>query len=221
MPRCDAIKPRVGGERTAREYMVPHRAARPERRGDPRREHPLPRRGGGPLRLEVGHRLRRDRPRPGAGEGRQGDRAPPRRLAALAGDRRRNGLLHAEPAARRDDLGGDLQRHLAGYARGAARQRRAPRPGGSHRAGRRRATPVPRRELRPRARPRRAPPHPRPRARVRRVLARARTRRHGPVRRRALALRRSSGARAQARSRRACPAVAPCARRSARHLARR
>ena len=59
---------------TAREYMVPPRATRSQRRGDPRRQHPLPRRGRRSLRLQVGDRLRRARPRPGAREGAQGAR---------------------------------------------------------------------------------------------------------------------------------------------------
>ncbi len=45
----------------------------------------------------------------------------PGRYRALARDRRRNGLLHAEPAARGRDRQRDLQRHLAGHARDAAR----------------------------------------------------------------------------------------------------
>ena len=97
-----------------------------QRRGDPRRQHALPRRGGRPLRRQVGHRLRRARPR--AGRSRRCARRSARQaraLPALARDRRGDGLLHAEHAARRADRAGHLQRHLAGHAREPRRQRRA------------------------------------------------------------------------------------------------
>ena len=35
MPSVRTVKPGEKGENTAREYMVPHRAAHPERRRDP------------------------------------------------------------------------------------------------------------------------------------------------------------------------------------------
>ena len=128
--RLIALQRRLGGTDTAREYMVPPRAAQSHRRGDPRRQHALPRRGGRPLRRQVGHRLRGARRRTGAGEGAQGTRR--RRAGALpagAGDRRRDRLLHAEHAARGTDRAGDVQRHLAGHA--AARCKRTPSGWGS------------------------------------------------------------------------------------------
>ncbi len=202
--------------------MVPHRAARPERRGDPRRRTPAtttwrPSHYDSKWGIDFGE-IGRDqvlaKVDKALGHRPDGWR---RSLEIGAGtgyftlNLLRAGLISEATCS---DISPGMLAALRANAERA-------RPGGADRAGRRRATAVRRRELRPRARPRRAAPHPRPRARVRRVRARARTRRHAPVRRRALALRRSSGARAQARRRRARAAVAPCARRAARHLARR
>ncbi len=157
--------------------MVPDRATRPERRGDPRRQHALPRRGGRPLRRQVGHRLRRDRPRAGAGEGAQGARSTRpdgwrRSLEIGAGTGYFTlNLLRAGMIAEATCT--DISPGMLTTLRANAERLGA---GGAHRAGRRRAPAVRRRELRPRARPRGPAPHPRPRARVRGVRARARAR---------------------------------------------
>ena len=104
----------VEGDGTAREYMVPPRAARPQRRGDPRRQHALPRRGGRPLRRQVGHRLRRARPRAGAREGAQGARARrPRRCARSLEIGAGTGYFTLNLLRAGRDRRGDLHRHLA------------------------------------------------------------------------------------------------------------
>ncbi len=111
--------------------IVPRRDAHPQRGGDPRRQHALPRCGGRPLRRQVGHRLRRRRP--GAGARRCArrsaieDRPATGALRPLARDRRRHRLLHAQPDARRADRAGDLHRHLPRDALRAERQRAASR----------------------------------------------------------------------------------------------
>ena len=56
---------------------------------DPGRQPPLPRRGGGLLRRQVGHLVRRDRPPAGAGQAHQAARPEAGPVRALAGDRRR------------------------------------------------------------------------------------------------------------------------------------
>ena len=70
-------------------------------RGDPRRQHALPRRRRRRLRRQVGHRLRRDRPgaRCSASCARR-SAAAWRAFDARAGDRRRHRLLLAEPRCR-------------------------------------------------------------------------------------------------------------------------
>ena len=68
---------------------------------DPGRQPPLPRRGGGVLRRQVGHLVRRDRPPAGAGQAHQAARPEAGPVRALAGDRLRHGLLLAQPAADR------------------------------------------------------------------------------------------------------------------------
>ena len=72
-----------------------------DRARDPRRQPPLPRRGGRVLRRQVGHLVRRDRPSAGAGEAHEAARAAARPVRALARDRRRDGLLQPQPAADR------------------------------------------------------------------------------------------------------------------------
>ena len=191
---CGLRPRRPGASRLRR----PHGRARRSRR-DPRRQPPLPRRGGGGLRRQVGDLVRRDRPPAGARQGHEAARRAARAVRALARDRRRDRLLHAQSDAGRRDRGGDLHGHLAGDAGDARGERGPARPRGRDRGLRRRRAPVRGRELRPRARPRRAAPPARPRAGVRRVPARAGARRDAVLRRRALAARRPDRRRAQAR----------------------
>ena len=94
-------------------------------------------------------------------------------------------------------------------------------PRGRDRRHRRRAPPLPRRELRPRARPRRPAPHPRPRPRGGRVPAGAEARGHGRVLRRAVGLRRPDRGPAEARGDRRGPDLAACRRRRQARLGRR
>ena len=70
-------------------------------RGDPRRQPPLPRRGGRRVRRQVGDLVRRDRPPAGARQAHEAARPAARAVRALAGDRRRHRLLHAQPDAGR------------------------------------------------------------------------------------------------------------------------
>ena len=72
-------------------------------RPDPRRQPPLPRRGGGRLRRQVGDLVRRDRPPAGARQGHEAARPAARAVRALARDRLRHRLLHAQPDAGRRD----------------------------------------------------------------------------------------------------------------------
>src|SRR4051812_44046686 len=70
-----------------------------DRRRDPRRQRPLPRRRRRRLRREVGHRLRRGRPGAGARQAAQGTRRerPAADVRPQPRDRRRHRLLLAEP----------------------------------------------------------------------------------------------------------------------------
>ena len=157
------MRPRRSG-RVAFRAMPAARAA--PRRAHQGRQHPLPRRRGRRVRLQVGDRLRRHRPGAGARQARQGARRLARRaVRRRARDRRRHRLLLAQPAPARADRARDRDRHLAGMLdalRGDRRERSALEV--ETVARRRRAAAVRRRELRPRLRPRRPAPHPRPRA---------------------------------------------------------
>ena len=126
---------------------------------DPRRQPPLPRRGGARLRREVGDRLRRGRRRAGAREAHEAAR-PAARAVRRARSRSAPGtgyfslnLLRSRRRRRRD-----LHGHLAGHARDARGQRAAARPRRRDRRLRRRRAAVRGRLVRPRARPRRAAP---------------------------------------------------------------
>ena len=110
-----------------------------------------------------------DRPAAGAGQAAQGARRgrPREPLRPLAGDRRRHGLLLAEPAAgRRRSREATCTDISPGMLDDAARQRARGWGSTSRRvARRRRGAAVRGRELRPRARPRGAAPPARPRPR--------------------------------------------------------
>ena len=100
--------------------------------------------------------------------------AAPGPVRALAGDRRRHGLLQPQHAAGGRRRRGDLHRHLARACSPRSRRNaRAARPRRGDRRLRRRRAAVRGRELRPRLRPRRAAPPARARALVRRVPSRA------------------------------------------------
>ncbi|CAA9525333.1 MAG: hypothetical protein(), partial [uncultured Solirubrobacteraceae bacterium] len=132
-------------------------------RGDPRRQHALPRRRGRAVRHQVGDRLRRGRAPPGARQAAQGARPGPARLRPRAGDRRGHGLLRAPPAHGGRRAARDLHRHLPRDARGAAGERGAAGPRGGDRRRRRRAPAAAGRDLRRRPGPRRPAPPARPR----------------------------------------------------------
>ena len=79
----------------------------------------------------MGDRLRRHRAGAGAGEAAQGARrAAPRAVRRSPGDRRRDRLLHAQPAAAGSDRPRHRDRHLAGDAGLARGERLRPRPRG-------------------------------------------------------------------------------------------
>ena len=125
--------------------------------------------------------------------------ARPGPVRALAGDRRRHGLLQPQHAAGGRRRRRHVHRHLPRHARHARGQRRAARAGRGDRRLRRRRAAVRGRELRPRLRPRRAAPPARARSRLRRVPPRAAAGRDAVLRRRALAPGRPHRRRAQAR----------------------
>ena len=155
-------------------------------RGDPRRQHALPRCRRRPLRREVGDRLRRHRPRAGRRQGAQGARRAAGPLRAVAGDRLGDGVFHAQ----HDGAGLIAKATCTDISPGCSPpgcQRQAIGAEGEDRERRRRAAAVQGRQLRPRAGPRRAAPIPDLATRLRRVRARAGTRWHAAVRRRALA----------------------------------
>ena len=153
------------------------------------RYHDARRRG---VRRQVGHRLRRGRPAPGAPEAGQGaGRAEGPHLRRRAGDRLGHRLLLAQPRPARGDRAADRDRHLAGDAEAAGGDRRRARARGRHHGRHRgRGAALRGRELRPRLRPRRPPPHPRPRQGLRRIPPRPAAGRDDRLRRRALPLRR-------------------------------
>ena len=166
---------------------------------DPRRQPPLPRRGGGRLRRQVGDRLRRGRRRAGARQAHEAARPHARAVPALARDRRGHRLLLAQPPQCRGRRARHLHRHLARHAGGAGGERAAAGSRSRDRRLRRRRAAVRGRVVRPRARPRRAAPPAGARALVRRVRARPQARRDAVLRRRALAPGRSHRGLAQAR----------------------
>ena len=166
---------------------------------DQGRQHPLSRRRRRVLRREVGHRLRPDRPGPGA------RRSSPRRSAA---SRRRSATRSRSAPGRAtsastssssalierptvSDISPGMLEALTGDGGGA-------RARGDDRRHRGRDAAVRRRQLRPRLRPRRPPPHPGPRAGVRRVPPRPAAGRHDRLLRRAVALRRPARGAAEA-----------------------
>ena len=152
------------------------------------------------IRRQVGNRLRRHRPAPGAAEALEGSRRARRRaVRRRARDRLRDRLLLAQPAPARDRRAPDRDRHLAGDARPPRRDRRDARSRGGDGRHRGRGASLRRRELRHRLRPRRPPPHPRCRARLRRVQAGAATGWGDRLRRRAVPLRRQARRGAEAR----------------------
>ena len=76
----------------------------------------------------MGHLVRRDRPPAGARQAHEAARPAARPVRALAGDRRRHGLLLAEPAADRRRARGDVHGHQPRHARDARAQRPRARP---------------------------------------------------------------------------------------------
>ena len=101
------------------------------------RQHPLPRRGGRRIRRQVGHRLRRDGPAPGAGEARR------RRSAGLEGRSFADGLEIGSGTGYFSlnllqlgiDRAPDRDRHLARHAAPSLIDRRGARARGSRRSG--------------------------------------------------------------------------------------
>ena len=187
-----------------RPMAAPSDAAR-----DPRRQPPLPRRGGRRLRRQVGHRLRRGRPGAGARQADQAAGPEPRPVRPLVRDRRGHRLLLAQPPDRRGRRARHVHRHLARHARDARGQRAQARARGRDRRVRRRRAAVPRRIVRSGPGPRRAPPPAGARPLVRRVRARAAPRRDAVLRRRALASGRPHRRVAEARRHARRAALAP------------
>ena len=155
----------------------------------------------------------------------QAARAAARAVRALAGDRRRDRLLHAEPDAGGRRARGHLHGHQprdAGHARATTRRRWASTV--ETVACDAAELPFDGRDVRPRARPRRAAPPAGPRPRVRRVPPGAQAGRDAVLRRRAVAARATASPpcpkRAAVRPRR-CGAARCARRRRARSTATR
>ena len=157
---------------------------------DPLRQHALPRRRGGRLRRQMGHRLRRGRPPSGAGQGRQGARrraGPFGRSLEVGAGTGYFSLNMLQAGFVGDAVCTDISPGMLDALQANARRLDLDV---EHRRVRRRGAAVRGRLLRPRLRPRGAAPPARPRPRLRRVPPRAAARRAALLRRRAVALRR-------------------------------
>ena len=154
---------------------IPRDASPGHPRAHQGRQRALPRRRGRDIRLQVGDRLRRDRP--GAGRSTScARRSGGWTVGAVRATRSRSGR---EPATSRSTCcrpGRSTRRRRPTSRRGCSRRSRPTRSAGrrGHDRGHRGREPaLRRRQLRPRLRPRGPAPHPRPRAGLRGVLPRA------------------------------------------------